>query len=57
MYLRKFEKLRSLNLAGNPVCSTENFKKYAISYLPQLKYYEYSLITKEQRENAREVFL
>ncbi|EEB15824.1 protein phosphatases pp1 regulatory subunit, putative [Pediculus humanus corporis] len=56
LYLRRFENLKSLNLAGNPVSKGDNFVKFIMAYLPQLNYYEYRLILYEEREDAREFF-
>ncbi|KAK6632612.1 hypothetical protein RUM43_013380 [Polyplax serrata] len=57
LYLRTFAKLKSLNMAGNPICEEDNFVKYIIAYLPNLVYYEYRMVTKAEKETAREMFL
>lgn len=57
LYLRKFVKLKSLNMEGNPICADKNCIKFIIAYLPNLIYYEYRMISKNEKEEAREIFL
>ncbi|KAK7867518.1 hypothetical protein R5R35_009418 [Gryllus longicercus] len=52
MYLRPFHSLRALNMSGNPVALHDNFKEYVYTFLPQLVYYEYRMITQTEREMA-----
>ncbi|XP_043523311.1 dynein regulatory complex subunit 3-like isoform X1 [Frieseomelitta varia] len=54
LYLRKFKKLRSLNINGNPCTKEDGYLDYVFAFIPQLIYYEYKMITNEQRKNARE---
>ncbi|KAK9310253.1 hypothetical protein QLX08_000282 [Tetragonisca angustula] len=54
LYLRKFKKLRSLNISGNPCTKEDGYLDYVFAFIPQLTYYEYKMITNEQRKNARE---
>ncbi|XP_077069908.1 dynein regulatory complex subunit 3 [Siphateles boraxobius] len=52
LYLRKFKNLRSLTLAGNPICDEENFKIFVTAYLPDLVYLDYRLLDEQTRETA-----
>lgn len=52
LYLRKFKNLRTLNLAGNPICDEENFKIFVAAYLPDLVYLDYRLLDEQTRETA-----
>ncbi|XP_016914639.2 dynein regulatory complex subunit 3 isoform X1 [Apis cerana] len=54
LYLRKFKNLYSLNMSGNPCTEEEGYLDYVFAFIPQLIYYEYKMITKEQRQTARE---
>nr|XP_034172526.1 dynein regulatory complex subunit 3-like isoform X1 [Osmia lignaria] len=54
LYLRKFKKLRSLNMNGNPCTEKDDYLEYVIAFIPQLIYYQYKMITDEQREVAAE---
>lgn len=47
LYLRKFKKLRTLNLSGNPFCSTDEYKQYIVAFLPHLEYLDYRLIDED----------
>ncbi|XDV13809.1 hypothetical protein PO909_002136 [Leuciscus waleckii] len=52
LYLRQFENLRTLNLAGNPICDEEDFKIFVAAYLPDLVYLDYRLLDEQTRETA-----
>ncbi|XP_067238775.1 dynein regulatory complex subunit 3 [Chanodichthys erythropterus] len=52
IYLRKFKKLSTLNLAGNPMCDEENYKIFVTAYLPDLVYLDYRLLDEQTREAA-----
>ncbi|XP_046662673.1 dynein regulatory complex subunit 3 [Homalodisca vitripennis] len=56
LYLRKFKNLRCLNMAGNP-CTHEGFREYVAAFIPQLVYYEYKLLTEEEVDLARTMYL
>lgn len=43
-------------MAGNPICTDENFVKFIHAYLPQLVYYEYRYIKEDQKQEARDYF-
>ncbi|XP_014248383.2 dynein regulatory complex subunit 3-like [Cimex lectularius] len=53
-YLRIFKNLRCLNLQGNP-CEKEikNFRLAVAGFIPQLVYYNYFILKKEERITAR----
>ncbi|XP_050962383.1 dynein regulatory complex subunit 3 [Labeo rohita] len=52
LYLRKFKNLRTLNLAGNPICDEEKYKIFVTAYLPDLVYLDYRLLDEQMRETA-----
>lgn len=55
--LRFLKKLRSLNLKGNEVEKTEKyFRIFIAGLLPDLNYYEYIHISKEERDEGKDRF-
>ena len=56
VYLRRFEKLNTLTLGGNPFCKQDDYDKYAIAHLPKLVYLNYRLIDNVKREEAVESY-
>ncbi|KAG7202439.1 hypothetical protein KM043_018743 [Ampulex compressa] len=52
MYLRKFKKLRSLNTCGNPCVEGSEYLEYLFAFLPQLIYFQYKMITNDERQHA-----
>jgi hypothetical protein len=54
IYLRQFPCLRSLNMAGNPCVENgdKDFREYICAFLPKLTYYEYRIISAEERATA-----
>ncbi|XP_076247829.1 dynein regulatory complex subunit 3 [Calliopsis andreniformis] len=52
LYLRKFKKLCSLNTNGNPCTKKSGYLDYVFAFIPQLIYYQYKMITAEEREAA-----
>lgn len=44
IYLRRFKDLRTLNLAGNPLCNEENYNIFIAAYLEDLVYLDYRLL-------------
>ncbi|XP_029658548.1 dynein regulatory complex subunit 3-like [Octopus sinensis] len=52
LYLRKFKKLKMINLAGNPFCEMEDYKTTVVVYLNWVEYVDYALVKEEFRENA-----
>lgn len=55
--LRFLKKLRSLNLKGNEVEKNDKFFRIFIAgLLPELTYYEYKYISKEERDEGKDRF-
>uniref|UniRef100_A0A8C7JA46 Dynein regulatory complex subunit 3 n=1 Tax=Oncorhynchus kisutch TaxID=8019 RepID=A0A8C7JA46_ONCKI len=52
IYLRKFKNLRTLNLAGNPICKEDRYKIFVAAYLPELVYLDFRLLDEQTREQA-----
>uniref|UniRef100_A0A3P8ZP13 Dynein regulatory complex subunit 3 n=1 Tax=Esox lucius TaxID=8010 RepID=A0A3P8ZP13_ESOLU len=52
IYLRRFKNLRTLNLAGNPICREDHYKIFVAAYLPELVYLDFGLLNEETREQA-----
>lgn len=52
MYLRRFKSLRSVNLAGNPVCENPDYEAYVVAFLPVLAFVDWRRITDEMRQSA-----
>jgi oligoribonuclease (3'-5' exoribonuclease) len=42
--LRRFKKLQTLNLGGNPIGQLEEYKVFVVAYLPNLEYLDYRLV-------------
>lgn len=51
-HLRLFKKLRSVNMADNPCAKDEGFRTFVVTFLPQISYYEYIRVSKEERETG-----
>lgn len=56
IYLRQFEKLRTLNMSGNPVCADENYKLFSIAYLPHVVYLDFRLVDADTRNRAHTLY-
>ncbi|XP_076169767.1 dynein regulatory complex subunit 3 isoform X2 [Ptiloglossa arizonensis] len=54
LYLRKLKKLHSLNMSGNPCTKETGYLDYVFAFIPQLFYYQYKIITNEERKAATE---
>ncbi|KAL4240950.1 Dynein regulatory complex subunit 3 [Mactra antiquata] len=54
VYLRRFKKLRTLNLNGNPFCEQADYKQYVIAYISSIDFLDYRLIDKQSRDAATE---
>ncbi|KAF7393286.1 hypothetical protein HZH66_009119 [Vespula vulgaris] len=52
MYLRQFKYLYSFNINNNPCLDKDGYQEYLIAFVPQLIYYQYKMITKEERQSA-----
>lgn len=57
LYLRPFTALRSLSLAGNPLCSEDGYQIYVIAYIPQLRYLDYRRISSDNVRFATSAWL
>lgn len=55
-YLRRFKKLQTLNLAGNPVCGDDDYKPFITAHLPALEYLDYRLVDKASKQAAYEKY-
>ena len=49
MYLRQFKKLSLVNLAGNPITTSPDYRSYVLSHIKDLTYLDY------RRVNAADV--
>ena len=49
MYLRQFKKLRLVNLGGNPIAASPDYRSYVLSHIKDLTYLDY------RRLNAADV--
>ena len=47
-YLRRFDNLRILNVAGNPLCSNADYKYYILAHMRELKYLDYRLAEEDE---------
>ncbi|TPX36019.1 hypothetical protein SmJEL517_g01758 [Synchytrium microbalum] len=56
-YLRRFENLRVLNLAGNPLCKIQDYRPYILARLRNLRYLDYRLADEEQMKEARSKYM
>ncbi|XP_054271899.1 dynein regulatory complex subunit 3-like [Macrosteles quadrilineatus] len=52
LHLRNLN-LFSLNMEGNPCSAESGFRNFIAAYLPKLRYYEYKVISEEERTNGR----
>ncbi|XP_035743432.1 dynein regulatory complex subunit 3-like isoform X3 [Vespa mandarinia] len=52
IYLRQFKYLCSFNINNNPCTEKNGYQEYLIAFVPQLIYYQYKMITKEERQSA-----
>uniref|UniRef100_A0A672UF91 Dynein regulatory complex subunit 3 n=1 Tax=Strigops habroptila TaxID=2489341 RepID=A0A672UF91_STRHB len=51
-YFRRFKHLRTLNLAGNPLCDDKRYMLYVVAYVPNLVYLDFKLVRDSTREEA-----
>ncbi|KAF1788795.1 Leucine-rich repeat domain, L domain-like [Phytophthora cactorum] len=56
LYLKCLEKLRVLNLTGNPVCSDPEYRPFLLAHLEKLKYLDYALVDENETVQAREQY-
>ncbi|XP_009284731.1 dynein regulatory complex subunit 3 [Aptenodytes patagonicus] len=52
IYLRRFKNLRTLNLAGNPLCDDEQYTLFVVAHFPDLVYLDFKLVSDTTREVA-----
>ncbi|XP_052068480.1 dynein regulatory complex subunit 3-like [Mytilus californianus] len=57
IYLRKFKKLKTLTLKGNPFCEEETYKQYVIAFLSDIGFLDYKLVHQQAREAAIEKYM
>lgn len=55
-YLRRFRKLKMINLIGNPFCEEEDYKSFIVAYLPWIDYLDYAMVKEEFRQRAIETY-
>ncbi|XP_041363471.1 dynein regulatory complex subunit 3-like [Gigantopelta aegis] len=55
-YLRRFKKLKTLNMSGNQFEEMELYKMKVIAYLPNLEFLDYRLIDEQSRNAAYEKY-
>ncbi|KAL7679824.1 putative leucine-rich repeat domain superfamily [Plasmopara halstedii] len=56
LHLKCLEKLRVLNLSGNPVCTDPEYRLFILAHLEKLKYLDYALVNKCDTIQAREQY-
>ena len=56
MYLRRFNKLRMVNLAGNPICKDPEYRSYVLSHIKNLRYLDYRLVEESAILSAKEQY-
>ncbi|XP_043269844.1 dynein regulatory complex subunit 3-like isoform X2 [Venturia canescens] len=54
MYLRKFNKLRSLNVKGNSCTNKDGYIDYVVAFLPQIVYLNYKMLDETKRHLAQQ---
>lgn len=55
-YLRRFKKLKVVNLNGNPFCEQDNYKAFVVAYLSWVDYLDYAMIKEEFRNKSIESY-
>ncbi|PVD37412.1 hypothetical protein C0Q70_00002 [Pomacea canaliculata] len=53
-YLRRFKKLKTLNLHHNPFCDLEGYRQYVAAFLPHIEYLDYHLLDEQTKAAAYE---
>ncbi|KAK3578006.1 hypothetical protein CHS0354_037388 [Potamilus streckersoni] len=56
VYLRRFKKLKTLNLNGNPFCSQPEYRMYVIAFLSNVEFLDYRLIDQQSKDAAYEKY-
>ncbi|XP_012521335.1 dynein regulatory complex subunit 3 isoform X1 [Monomorium pharaonis] len=52
VYLREFKLLKSLNMRDNPCTEMDGYLDYLFAFVPQLIYYQYRMISENERQSA-----
>ncbi|KAM9843971.1 dynein regulatory complex subunit 3 [Aulostomus maculatus] len=52
LYLRKFKKLFTLNMVGNPISKEDDYMFFIAAHFPNLKFLDYTFIEEETRNKA-----
>jgi len=52
LYMRQFQKLRSLNMKGNPMCDDPDYEARVIAFLPSLRYVDWFRLSDETKVEA-----
>ncbi|GLV39457.1 TbCMF46 [Carabus blaptoides fortunei] len=55
-YLRKFKKLRYLNMNGNECAKKTDFRLFVVTFLPQIAFYDYIHVTEIERIEGNDRF-
>lgn len=53
-YLRRFNDLKLVNLAGNPMCKDSDYKSYVLSHIKNLTYMDYRRVNDKDVTTAVE---
>ena len=53
-YLRQIPSVRILNLAGNPICTNEDYRQYVLAHIKDLRYFDYRLVDAGAVQASRE---
>lgn len=51
-YMRRFMKLKTLNLSNNPFCKSDNYKQHVAAFLPHLEFLDYRLLDDQTKAAA-----
>ncbi|KAL0101039.1 hypothetical protein PUN28_018712 [Cardiocondyla obscurior] len=52
VYLRDIKSLKSLNMCDNPCTEMDGYLNYLFAFMPQLIYYQYRMITENERQSG-----
>ncbi|TPX64203.1 hypothetical protein SpCBS45565_g06062 [Spizellomyces sp. 'palustris'] len=56
-YLAKFENLRVLNLSGNTICRSQNYRHYILAHIRGLRYLDYRLVDDDSVAAAKQQYI
>ncbi|KAK7474619.1 hypothetical protein BaRGS_00034148 [Batillaria attramentaria] len=57
VYLRRFPKLKTLNLSNNPICEMDVYSLYTAAILPNLVYLDYQLMEDTMRDKGYQKYV